>query len=106
MVEGVDPLIQEARKYKSAKEFVKAQKGDKLGTCVDENLVSDIFGSVTDFAQEIEKRGTDNFLYGNINVRYNPKTDTHTFYKVDKSQLTDIWNKAQLYKAFRELVTD
>ena len=52
----------------------------KLGDCRDEDLVDELFGSVTDFANLIEKYG-DNFEYGNIKVLYNEKTDVHTFYK-------------------------
>lgn len=55
----------------------------KIGTCVDGSCVDDIFGSVSEFARQVEKKG-DNFLYGNIRIKYNPKTDTHLFYKDSK----------------------
>jgi len=86
-------LVAQARKFKTVDDFLKAQKGIKIGNCVDDSCVDDIFGSVSEFARQVEEEG-DNFLYGDINVKYNPKTDIHTFYEVDKSKIIDIWNKA------------
>ena len=53
---------------------------EKLGNCVDEDLVDELFGSVTDFARLVEEHG-DSFKYQNIIVTYDPKTDIHTFYR-------------------------
>jgi len=50
-----------------------------LGTCQSEELINDIFGSVTDFAQAVEEYG-DNFKYGNYIIKYNDDLDIHTFY--------------------------
>jgi hypothetical protein len=58
-----------------------AQSQDMLGNCRDEALVESMFGSVSEFARQIEENG-DNFVYGNIKVVYDPKTDIHTFYKI------------------------
>lgn len=53
---------------------------EKIGDCRDENLVDKLFGSVTDFACAVEENGND-FELGWLAVKYNPKTDIHTFYK-------------------------
>ena len=54
----------------------------KLGTCRNEALINNLFGSVTDFAQIIEEKG-DCFSHGNIIATYNPQTDIHTFWKIE-----------------------
>jgi len=51
-----------------------------IGDCRNEELVKELFGSVTDFAYEIENRG-DNFTFGKIKVKYNKNTDIHSFYE-------------------------
>ena len=55
-------------------------KLEKLGDCRNENLVEDLFGSVTNFARAVENNG-DNFTDGWLVVKYNPTTDIHTFYR-------------------------
>lgn len=53
-----------------------------LGDCRDEDLIESIFGSVTEFAQQIEKHG-DNFVLDDICVKYNKKTDIHSFFDIE-----------------------
>lgn len=52
-----------------------------IGDCRNEMLVNDIFGSVTDFAYQIETHG-NNFTYKNVRVVYDETTDIHSFYFV------------------------
>jgi hypothetical protein len=56
------------------------QSNIRLGDCRNEELVEDIFGSVSEFARLVEKHG-NNFSIGNIVVKYNPTTDVHTFWQ-------------------------
>ena len=49
-----------------------------IGTCVDEELIDELFGSVTHFAQLIEEKG-DEFEHDGIKITYNEETDIHTF---------------------------
>jgi hypothetical protein len=65
---------------------IMENKLDKLGICQDENLVEDIFGSVSEFARQVEEKGNE-FIYGNISIKYNPKTDIHTFYKIMENKV-------------------
>jgi hypothetical protein len=51
----------------------------KIGDCRDDIIIEDIFGSVTDFAQVIERKG-DNFIHGKYTIKYNEETDIHSFY--------------------------
>lgn len=53
----------------------------KLGDCRDENLIDELFGSVSEFGRQIEKNG-DDFVYGKIKITYNPKSDIHTFWEI------------------------
>ena len=53
-----------------------------LGDCRDEDLIESIFGSVTDFAQQVEKYG-DNFVLDDICVKYDEKTDIHSFFDIE-----------------------
>jgi len=50
-----------------------------IGDCRDEELVTDLFGSVTDLARLIEERG-NKFTYVGITVEYDDDTDIHSFY--------------------------
>ena len=57
-----------------------------IGDCRDEELVEQIFGSVSEFARQVQLNG-NNFLYvsinggiGKIEVKYNSKRDRHQFY--------------------------
>lgn len=53
----------------------------KLGDCRNESLIEEIFGSVSEFARQIEENG-DTFQFGNVMVTYNPNTDIHTFWEI------------------------
>ncbi|HWY34728.1 MAG TPA: hypothetical protein VNX68_08780, partial [Nitrosopumilaceae archaeon] len=59
---------------------LKENQNEKIGDCRNEELVDDIFGSVSEFARQVELNG-DNFLYQNIQVIYDPETDVHSFWK-------------------------
>jgi len=64
-------------------DFYNSSNKVLLGTCQDENLVEDIFGSTSEFARQVEENG-DDFIYGNILVKYNPNKDIHYFWKIEK----------------------
>tara|TARA_R110000824_G_scaffold138437_1_gene303091 strand:- start:2119 stop:5502 length:3384 start_codon:yes stop_codon:yes gene_type:complete len=53
-----------------------------IGTCQNEDLINDIFGSVTNFAQAIDEHG-DNFKYGRYIIKYDEDSDIHSFYLND-----------------------
>lgn len=50
-----------------------------IGTCVDDELIEEIFGSVSEFALQVENNGNE-FQYGKFKVTYNEETDIHTFW--------------------------
>jgi hypothetical protein len=50
-----------------------------IGNCTSEKLIDFIFGSVSEFQRQIELKGNE-FCYGAFKVKYNPKTDIHSFY--------------------------
>ncbi len=50
-----------------------------FGTCVVEELVEHIFGSVSEFARQVEENG-DNFTYNEYTITYDEKEDIHTFW--------------------------
>ncbi len=52
-----------------------------IGDCRDESLVDSIFGSVSEFARQVEEHG-NNFIFQNIEVRYEIKTDVHYFWRI------------------------
>jgi hypothetical protein len=52
---------------------------DKLGDCRNESLIEDIFGSVSEFARQVEENG-DEFTFGYIRVTYGREKDIHTFW--------------------------
>jgi len=54
---------------------------DKLiGNCTQEDVVDDIFGSVSEFACQVELNG-DSFLYNNeVVVKYDEDNDVHYFF--------------------------
>lgn len=56
-----------------------------IGNCVDAELVESLFGSVTNLAQLIEKKGNE-FRYGSILVKYDEKPDIHCFFKREKKR--------------------
>ena len=51
-----------------------------LGNCTEDDVVDDIFGSVSEFARMVEKHG-DDFTLGNLVVKYDDDEDIHHFYK-------------------------
>jgi hypothetical protein len=51
----------------------------KLGDCRDEELIEQLFGSVSDFARVVEELG-DSFTTDTLVVEYDEDTDIHTFY--------------------------
>lgn len=53
-----------------------------LGTCANEQLIIDLFGSVSEFARLIEVNG-NNFTFGNIKVEYDEDDDMHDFWKIE-----------------------
>jgi hypothetical protein len=55
-------------------------KLSKLGDCRSEELIDELFGSVSEFACLVEEHG-DNFTHNGIIVKYNANTDIHTFYE-------------------------
>jgi hypothetical protein len=61
--------------------YCESENRKLIGTCVDEDLIDSIFGSVTDFAHQVELHG-DNFIYRNIRVEYNADEDIHYFYQL------------------------
>jgi len=52
---------------------------DKIGDCRSEELIEEIFGSISEFARLVEEEG-DNFIYGNYKITYNERLDRHTFF--------------------------
>lgn len=50
-----------------------------LGTCQDEELIEDIFGSVSEFARLVEELGNE-FVYRGTIVKYDSDLDIHSFY--------------------------
>ncbi len=57
---------------------LKAVHLNLAGDCRNEELVEEIFGSVSEFARLVEEKG-DNFNYGKFRVTYNPENDLHFF---------------------------
>lgn len=51
-----------------------------FGNCKNESLVESIFGSISEFARQVELNG-DNFVYHRIEVRYDDKADIHWFFR-------------------------
>jgi hypothetical protein len=53
-----------------------------IGNCTDEDIVDNIFGSVSEFARQVEENG-DEFLYQNdVVVKYDEDNDIHYFYQL------------------------
>lgn len=53
-----------------------------IGNCTMEDVVEDIFGSVSEFARLVEENG-DEFLYKNsIVVKYDEDNDVHYFFEL------------------------
>lgn len=74
-----------------------------IGNCRDNELIDNIFGSVSEFARQIEKFG-DNFLYDGIKITYDPKSDIHTFWK--KGGITENINPVILEGAVDKAAED
>lgn len=52
---------------------------DRLGNCINENLIEAIFGSISEFARQVEENGNE-FKYGSVQVTYDDDKDIHTFW--------------------------
>lgn len=50
-----------------------------IGNCTDDDVIEHIFGDATNFAQAVEEHG-DEFTIDDLVVKYDPKTDVHSFY--------------------------
>jgi len=51
-----------------------------IGNCTQDDVVEDIFGSVSEFARQVEENG-DEFLYKNsVIVKYDEVNDVHYFF--------------------------
>jgi hypothetical protein len=49
------------------------------GNCTEDDVIEHIFGDVNNFANMVEEHG-DEFTVGDLVVKYDPKTDVHSFY--------------------------
>jgi hypothetical protein len=67
--------------YLQAKKIKRMTFTNIIGDCRNENLIEQIFGSVSAFACVIEEYG-DSFTYGNVNVTYDDNLDRHTFHNI------------------------
>jgi len=54
-----------------------------IGNCRDEDLINIIFGSVSEFARQVELNG-DEFVHGQYTIKYNELEDIHYFYSLIK----------------------
>lgn len=52
---------------------------DRLGNCTNENLIEEIFGSVSEFARQVEENGNE-FKFGSVQVTHDEDKDIHTFW--------------------------
>lgn len=50
-----------------------------VGNCTQDDVIDELFGSVTDFAQCVDEHG-DDFELNGLRVTYNQDTDIHSFY--------------------------
>lgn len=50
-----------------------------IGNCTDDDVIEHIFSDATGFAQAVEEYG-DEFTLDDLVVKYDPKTDVHSFY--------------------------
>jgi hypothetical protein len=62
---------------------MKASHSQFIGDCRNEELIEEIFGSTSEFARQVEENG-DNFQINNFLVKYNKKTDIHSFFKTEE----------------------
>lgn len=58
---------------------MKEYKSNFIDDCRNENLVNEIFGSVSEFARQVEINGNE-FEFKNYYIRFSPKRDIHLFY--------------------------
>jgi hypothetical protein len=67
---------------KNKNEIVYMNLDRIIGNCTEEDVVDNIFGSVSEFARQVEENG-DEFLYQNdIVVKYDEDNDIHYFYQL------------------------
>jgi len=85
------------RKVKEPTQESRISKG-VYGTCQNEDLVKEIFGSVSEFARQIENNG-DEFVYRGVRVIYDKATDIHTFLKeyIQEAKLLGSFQGIPLY---------
>lgn len=50
-----------------------------IGNCTQDDVIYDLFGDATNFAQLVDKYG-DSFTLGNLTVEYDDEKDVHFFY--------------------------
>lgn len=50
-----------------------------IGNCTDDDVIEHLFGDATNFAQLVDEHG-DEFILGNLVVKYDSETDIHSFY--------------------------
>jgi hypothetical protein len=50
-----------------------------IGNCTNDEIIEELFGNVTNFAYAVENNG-DDFVMGNLIVKYDTDKDIHNFY--------------------------
>lgn len=98
--DGFDPLSQGPNEvdpegpsdgfYKSLNNQMRKleeEAGYLIGDCRDVELIDGIFGSVENFAQQVEDNG-DEFIYRGIEVKYDPESDIHYFYQLNLKEVS------------------
>lgn len=53
-----------------------------IGNCTSEEVIEELFGSVSNFANLVEEHG-DNFVLDGIKVEYDESADIHWFYYLE-----------------------
>lgn len=74
---GAEDREQEVQYFKHANEAVVDNQ--YIGNCTQEDVIDDLFGSVTDFAWLVDEYG-DEFTHNGITVTYDEDSDIHSFY--------------------------
>ena len=59
--------------------MIKVNQSQFIGDCRNEELVEEIFGSVSEFARQCEILGNE-FEFGPYVVKYDEHADIHNFY--------------------------
>ncbi len=54
-------------------------KNKAFGTCQNEDVIDEIFGSVTEFARQVEENG-NKFNFNGVRVDYDETEDIHYFF--------------------------